>query len=134
MTTPNRSIDADAVEKLRADIIEWRNDRAEISHIENHHGGAFSRWHGSDDWAVDLLEQVGAAIGIQAEDLTPYICPDGGCPDNCPDGARRHGQARPVPGRVPRASLSATKRPPLGAHPPRPRLNVTSPRTPPTKD
>jgi hypothetical protein len=80
MTTPSRTIDADALEKLRADIIEWRNERAEISHIENHHGGAYSRWHGSDDWAVDLLEQVGAAIGIHAEDVTPYVCPDGDCP------------------------------------------------------
>ena len=79
---PSRKIDATALEEIRTDIIAWRNDRARLSHIESNHGGAYDAWHGSDDWAVDLLEQVSKAIGIRAEDLTPYICPEAGCKED----------------------------------------------------
>jgi hypothetical protein len=44
--------------------------RTKISHIENSHGGAYRRMHGSDDWAVELLEKVANANHTFAQKAT----------------------------------------------------------------
>lgn len=79
MAEIGRDLDSGTIEDLRDEIIKWRNERAEISHIESFHGGAYDTWHDSDDWAVELLDRVGGIIGIRDEDLTPYACPERDC-------------------------------------------------------
>ncbi len=79
MAVDGCDLDSPTIENLRDEIIKWSNERAEIIHIENFHGGAYDKWHDSDDRAVELLEMLGAIIGIRDEDLTSYACPERDC-------------------------------------------------------
>ncbi|GAA4100933.1 hypothetical protein [Actinomadura miaoliensis] len=69
---------------LAGDIREWDAERWRISHKENHEGGAFSEWHGSDDRAVAIVRQVQDILGESARARPVKICPPG---DECEDCA-----------------------------------------------
>jgi hypothetical protein len=68
--------------ELARDIREWDADRWRISHKENHEGGAFSEWHGSDDQAVEIVRRVQHVLGESARAKPVKICPpEGECED-----------------------------------------------------
>lgn len=68
--------------EVARDIREWDADRWRISHKENHEGGAFSDWHGSDDQAVEIVRRVQEVLGEPARAKPVKICPPD---DECED-------------------------------------------------
>ncbi|WP_329242836.1 hypothetical protein OG417_44825 [Actinoallomurus sp. NBC_01490] len=73
----------DQLGKLAKDIRAWDADRRRVTHKENHEGGAFSRWHDSDDWAVNILRSVQEILGDAAKARPVKICSPGSECDDC---------------------------------------------------
>ena len=71
-----------AFEALADDVRSWDAKRDRISHKENHEGGAYDEWHGSDDGAVDIVRKLQALLGPAAEAAPVRYCEN--C-ENCRD-------------------------------------------------
>jgi len=69
--------------ELASDICTWDADRQRVSHKESHEGGAYDRWHDSDDWAVALVRTMQDILGDAAKATPVKLCPPGSECDNC---------------------------------------------------
>lgn len=77
------TIAEDEIRQLAGRIRTWDADRNRIQHAENHEGGAYGQWHGSDDWAVDIVRDVQDIIGDSARSRPVKHCPPGNECEDC---------------------------------------------------
>jgi hypothetical protein len=68
---------------LAEEIRQWDADRQRISHVENHEGGAVSQWHGSDDWAVQIVRSAQDILGAPAKAIPAKFCRSGPECEDC---------------------------------------------------
>ncbi|WP_433229037.1 hypothetical protein [Actinomadura formosensis] len=51
---------------LAIEIKRWDEHRQHLSHKENNEGGAYTEWHDSDDWAVEIVRSMQQILGDSA--------------------------------------------------------------------